>query len=217
MSLLFNQTSQIEGDIESLLDNISKSVMIFSAAIKNYLNDETDIFLKRMNEVKQLETSVDELRRQIRYKLYTKMLIPESRGDMLSLLETIDNVIDTTEEVLVQFDIQKPKFPKELNKDVLELVEASCKAADFTVMAARGYVKNSELINDHINKTYFYEHEADRVENRIKRQLFDSNEIVSDLAEKMHISKFVELIAKLSDDGQDVCERLSVATIKRSI
>jgi len=217
MSLLFNQTSLIEGDIELLLDNISKSVMIFEAAIKNYLDDEVEKFLKRMENVKELETSVDELRRQIRYKLYTKMLIPESRGDMLSLLENIDNVIDTTEEVLVQFDIQKPKIPKVLNKDLLELVEFSCKAADFTIMAARGYIKNSELINDHINKTYFYEHEADRVENRIKRLLFGSDEIVSDLAEKMHISKFVELIAKLSDDGQDVCERLSVATIKRSI
>ncbi len=217
MGLLFSQTSQIEGDIESLLDNISNSIMIFSEAIKNYLNDEDEIFLKRMQEVKKLESSVDELRRQIRYKLYTKMLITESRGDMLSLLENIDNVIDTTEEVLIQFEIQKPKFPKVLNKDVMELVEASCKAADFTVKAARGYIKNSDMINDYINKTYFYEHEADKVENRIKRQLFGSDEIVSDLAEKMHISKFVELISKLADDGQDVCERLSVATIKRSI
>ncbi len=217
MSLLFSQTSQIEGDIETLLDSISNSVMMFSEAIKNYLNDEYDIFLKRMQEVKILESAVDELRRQIRYKLYTKMLIPESRGDMLSLLENIDNVIDTTEEVLILFEIQKPKFPKVLNKDVMDLVEASCKAADFTVMAGRGYIKNSDMINDYINKTYFYEHEADKVENRIKRKLFGSDEIVSDLAEKMHLSKFVELISKLADDGQDVCERLSVATIKRSI
>jgi uncharacterized protein len=217
MSLFFNQTTQLEGDIESLLDNISNSIMIFSEAIKNYLNDETEIFLKRMKDVKKLETDVDELRRQIRYKLYTKMLIPESRGDMLSMLETIDDVIDTTEEVLIQFEIQKPKFPKILNKDVIELVEASCKAADFTVLAARSYIKNNDMINDYINKTYFFEHEADKIENRIKRKLFSTNEIVSDLAEKMHISGFVELIAKLSDDGQDVCERLSVATIKRSI
>lgn len=217
MSLLFNQTSIIEGDIESLLDNISNSVMMFSVAIKNYLNDEYDIFLKRMQEVKKLESSVDELRRVIRYNLYTKMLIPESRGDMLSLLETIDNVIDTTEEVLVRFDIQKPSIPKELNNDFMELVEASCKAADFTVLAARCYIKGNDLINDYINKTYFYEHEADKVENRIKRKIFGSNEIIDDLAEKIHIGRFVEHIGKLSDDAQDVCERLSVATIKRSI
>jgi uncharacterized protein len=217
MSLLFNQASQIEGEVESLLDNISNSIMMFAEAIKNYLDNEMDIFLTRMKEVKKLETAVDELRREIRYKLYTKMLLPESRGDMLSLLETIDNVIDTTEEVLIQFDIQRPVIPKELNKDFIELVEVSCKAADFTVLAARSYIKNSEIINDYINKTYFYEHEADKVENRIKRKLFGSDEIISDLACKMHISKFVELIAKLSDDGQDVCERLSVATIKRSI
>lgn len=217
MGLLFSQTSRIEGDIESLLDNISNAVMMFPGAIKNYLDDEYDIFKKRMQEVKKLESVVDELRRQIRYKLYSKMLIPESRGDMLSLLETIDNVIDTTEEVLIQFEIQKPKFPKVFNKDIMELVEASCRAADFTVIAARGYIKNSDMINDYINKTYFYEHEADKVENRIKRKLFSSDEIVSDLAEKIHISKFIELISRLADDAQDVCERLSVATIKRSI
>jgi predicted phosphate transport protein (TIGR00153 family) len=170
-----------------------------------------------MQHVNILETAVDELRRGIRHQLYSKMLLPESRGDMLSLLETIDNVIDTTEEVLVQFDIQRPKIPKELNKDFIELVDASCKAADFTVLAARCYINNSDLINDHINKTFFYEHEADKVENRIKRKLFGSDDFVTDLAGKAHLSKFVELIAKLSDDGQDVCERLSVATIKRSI
>jgi len=217
MGLLFNQAIQIEGEVESLLDNISNSIMMFAEAVKNYLNNDMDVFLKRMQEVKKLETAVDELRRVIRHKLYTRMLLPESRGDMLSLLETIDNVIDTTEEVLVQFDIQRPTIPNELNKDFIQLVEASCKAADFTVMAARSYIKNSEIINDYINKTFFYEHEADKIENRIKRKLFGSDEFVGDLAGKMHISIFVEMIAKLSDEAQDVCERLSVATIKRSI
>jgi hypothetical protein len=217
MSLLFSRVTQLEGDIESLLDNISNSVMMFSEAIKNYLNDEYDLFLKRMQEVKKLESTVDELRRVIRYNLYTNMLIPESRGDMLSLLENIDNVIDTAEEILIRFDIQKPSIPEELNNDFMDLVKASCKAADFTILAARCYIKNNDLINDYINKTYFYEHEADKVENRIKRKLFGSNEIVSDLAEKIHIGRFVEHIGKLSDDAQDVCERLSVATIKRSI
>ena len=42
MSLLFSQTSQIEVDIESLLDSISNSIMMFSEAIRNYLNDEYD-------------------------------------------------------------------------------------------------------------------------------------------------------------------------------
>jgi len=217
MSLLFNQASEIEGDIELLLDSISNSVMTFSEAINNYLNNETDMFLKRMEEVKVLESSVDELRRAIRYKLYTKMLLPESRGDMLSLLENIDDVIDTTEEVLIQFDIQKPEIPKELNEEFMSLVEASCKTADLTVQAARCYVKNDHLINDYINKTFFFEHETDKIENSIKRKLFNSDNYIEKLSGKMQLSKFVELIAKLSDDGQNVCERLSVAAIKRSI
>jgi predicted phosphate transport protein (TIGR00153 family) len=216
MSIFSNKVSMLEAEIEALLDQISRAGLIFTAAIKDYLSGNADKFLQRMNTVMDLESEVDEKRREIRYKLYTQMLIPESRGDVLSLLENIDNVIDAIKEVLIQFEIERPSIPESLHKDFNELAAASNEAVNYTVKSARSYLKDIHLINDYINKTYFYEHEADVLETAIKRKVFSSDEY-GDLAQKMHIRDFAEHIAGISDQAEDVCERLSVAAIKRSI
>ena len=54
------------------------------------------------------------------------------------------------------------------------------------------------------------------LESGIKRKIFSSDEY-GGLAEKMQIRDFAVHIASISDEAEDVCERLSVAAIKRSI
>ncbi len=216
MSLFFNKVTMLEGEIEAMLDEISQAGLIFACAIREYLDGEKEKFQNRLQKILQLESDVDDKRREIRYKLYTKMLIPESRGDVLSLLENIDNVIDKIQDVMIQFDIEKPQIPDTLKKEFVELASVSNEAVNNTVKAARSFFKEIHLVNDYINKTYFYEHEADVLETSIKRKIFSSDEY-GDLATKMHIRDFAVHIARISDEAEDVCERLSVAAIKRSI
>lgn len=216
MSRLFKQTTYLVADIDTFLDNISKAGILFGLALREYLEDELDRFHARLDEIAELESDSDDLRRGIRHKLYSKMLIPESRGDVLSVLENIDNVIDTTKKIVFQIDIEQPRICESLKKDFKELSMTSQNALDFTVKAARAFFKDSTLINDFVHKVYFYEHEADKIEEMIKRKVFTSED-VTDLAERMHIRDFATYVAKLSDESQAVCERISVAAIKRSL
>lgn len=216
MSIFHSKISVLEGEIEAMLDEISQAGMIFVAAIREYLLGDMEKFMDRLKTIMDLESDVDGKRREIRYKLYTQMLIPESRGDVLSLLENIDNVIDAIKDVLIQFEIETPRIPDSIHRDFNDLAIASNEAVSYTVKASRSFFKEIHLINDYINKTYFYEHEADICESTIKRKVFSSDEY-GDLAQKMHIRDFAEHIASISDEAEDVCERLSVAAIKRSI
>jgi len=216
MSIFTSKVSAMEGEIEALLDEISQAGMVFVAAIREYLKGDCEKFIRRLDTIMKLENDVDDKRREIRYKLYTQMLIPESRGDVLSLLENIDNVVDAIKDVVIQFDIERPVIPESLHSDFNDLSEASNQAVNYTVKAARSFFKEIYLINDFINKTYFYEHEADICESSIKRKVFSSDQF-GDLAMKMHIRDFAVHIAGISDEAEAVCERLSVAAIKRSI
>ena len=63
---------------------------------------------------------------------------------------------------------------------------------------------------------HFYEHEADKVENKLKRAIFASNEI-KDLAQKNQLRYFAVQIARISDEAEAVCENLSVYAIKRNV
>ncbi len=213
--MFFNKSAQLEAQIDSMLDDISQAAILFHAAIGEYLDGNWDNFNERLERVGKLESDVDVKRRDIRTKLYTKMLIPESRGDVLSLLENIDNVIDLTKDVLQEIRVERPEIPEDLKSDYLKLAEASKEAMNYTVLAARTFFREVHLINDYINKTFIYEHEADVFERQIKEKVFLLEDM--DLAHKMQLRDFSIHIASVSDESESVCERLSVAAIKRTI
>ena len=216
MSILFGKAKNIEAEIEQFFDKISEAGLIFTAGIKDYLEGDFEQFHSRIDDINKQEGEADNLRREIRYYLYTKMLIPESRGDVLGLLETSDNVIDTTKTVLSHFDIENPTIPDNLNSEFLKLTESAVSALSSLVKANRAFFKNSNIIHDYIHKVHFHEHEADRIEEKLKKIIFRSEEIGS-LAEKLQLRDFVTYISGLADDAEDVAERLSVYSIKRSI
>jgi hypothetical protein len=214
--MLFGDAKNIEANINQFLDAISEAGLIFSAGMSDYLNRDFKQFKRRILDIKKQEGIADNLRREIRYYLYTKMLIPESRGDVLGLLETSDDVIDTTKTVLTYFDIEHPDIPVFLNKELLKLTEASVNALSNLVLANRAFFNNDSSIRDYIHKVHFYEHEADQIEEQLMRRIFDSEQ-VDELAKKLQLRNFVAHISSLADSAEDVAERLSVYSIKRSI
>lgn len=216
MKILKSKIKELISEIDSFLDTIAKSALVFKAGIDDYFNKKMERLKVRLEEVGQLENEADSLRRSIKYKLYSRMLIPDARGDVLGLLETSDNVIDRTKKILKSFEIEKPDIPGSLAEDFKDLSTASANAVDEMVKAARAFFSETEMINDFINKVYFYEHEADKLEEQIKRKVF-TNRKIKELSCRVYIRDFAERIAHLSDDAENVCERLFIYAIKRSV
>lgn len=217
MSLIFNNlTKQLETEIDNYLDNVLKSGLIFLEGVKSYLKNDMEKFNKHFKDISQLESDADNVRRSIKHKLYTYMLIPESRGDVLGLIETLDDVIDICEIVLKQISIEEPNIPECLKEDFYELAEFSQKTVEQLVKATRAFFKEINIVNNYINKVHFYEHEADDVEEQLKRKIFGSNEITV-FSHRIHMRYFADKIASVSDVAEDVAERLAVYAIKRRI
>lgn len=211
-----NKKKELIGEIECFFDTISRAGLVFRYGANDYFNNKLDHLKVRLEEIGNLEHEADSLRRTIKHKLYTRMLIPDSRGDVLGLLETSDRVIDRAKKILYSLDIEKPDVPENLVGTFKELTDVSASAVDEMVKACRAFFTEIKIVNDFINKVYFYEHEADKLEERIKRKAFESTEIKK-LSRKVQMRYFAERISQLSDDAEDVCERLSISTIKRSI
>jgi len=141
-------------------------------------------------------------------------LIPEHRGDVLGLLESMDEVINTAKKTLVRFSIESPKIPTSLNKEFLELTEMSIMAADSIVYATRAFFRDINAVKDHLHKVMFYEKEADRIEEKLNRKIFKMD---IDLSQKIHLSYIVSHIGRVSDMAETVGDRLAIYTIKRTI
>lgn len=214
--MLFNRAKSIENNIDKYLENLLKAGLFFELGIKEYFENEYEKFEERVAKVRKLEHESDEIRRDIKYKLYKELLIPDSRGDVLGLLETLDNVIDTAEKVMLRFSIEKPIVWPELKDDFLELTSASVKSVSELVAASRAFFKETTKVSDSLVKVHFWEHEADKIEERIMRNVFEGD-FIKDLSQKVHMRYFAERISLLADEAEDVADRLDIYTIKRNI
>ncbi len=133
---------------------------------------------------------------------------------MLALLEHLDNVIDSSKETLNQFDVEVPDIPLEFAEKFIKLAETSCNAGEEIVLAARAFFKDIKSVRDHIHKVYFYEKETDRIGNQLKKDVFRTD---MKLSRKIHLRYFATHVETISDDAEDVADRLSIYTIKRMI
>ncbi len=214
MSLISLRKSKVlEGQIDELLDTISRGSLVFRNGIKEYLDGEIGRFEAAIAELTGMESHADELRRTIESRLYLHSLIPEMRGDVLGLLESMDTVINSEKKTLLQFSVEMPDIPAEFCPDFLTLAEGSRSAAEEMVTAVRAFFHDFNMVKNYLHKVYFYEKEADKISDRLKRRIFASG---LDLSHKIHLRYFALHIENISDYAEDVADRLSISSIKRS-
>jgi len=216
MKSIFGKSKELEKHIEEYLDIVEEALLIFERDISRYLEGQHDLFEENLDDILTVENNADDILREIKYKLYTYMLIPEARGDVLNIIESLDNEVDLCKKVLMQFSIEKPEIKDFIVADFKELTKQSIKSAEQLVRGIRTYFEEISMVNEYVNKVHFYEHEADKLEERIKRKVFSTDQI-DDLCKKVHIRHFSERLAYFSDLAEEISEILSVASIKRSI
>ncbi len=212
---LFKKTKKLELKMDEFLDTVSEAGIIFQEGIKHYLNNKTDRFENQIKKIRQFENRADNLRHAIEQQLYTETLIPESRGDVLALLETTDNVINQAKETLLEFSVEKPQVPQIFHEEVLHLTDHVVHAVDEMTKAIRAFFKDPKAVRNYTHKVYHYESEADRASEHLKRAIFSSEKLT--LAEKIHLRYFALHIDTIADRAEDVADRLGIYTIKRSI
>ncbi len=214
MDIFLKSTKELEHRIDQFLDAISEGALVFRSGVQHYLDEDMERLDERIGTISTLESSADKLRRDIESTLYTHSLIPEHRGDVLGLLETMDNIIDTAKMALNQFAVELPDIPEEFHNDFMELVQTTVQATEAVVQAARAFFRDPLAIKNCLHKVYFYEKEGDKSADRLKRAIFRST---LTLAHKLHLRFFAQHIDDISDRAEEVADRLAIYAIKRTV
>lgn len=216
MPVLFRKTREMESRIDDYLDLVIRGGLLFKEGLKYYLSGEMEAFEERLSSIDSLESEADELRREIENRLYTQTLIPESRGDVLGIIENTDAVLNVAAETLMMFSVESPQFPRELHQMIQDLGEVSVTCIEELIATIRSYFRDVERVRDGTNRVLFFEKEVDTIADRIKRKIFH-DDTIGDLSLKMHLRDCVEDIENISDTAEEVSDRLSIAAIKRSV
>ena len=214
MLSIFSVTKNLVIKIDSYIDLVGDSVLHFEQGVKLYLSGKEDEFNERLNTIKILEGRADGLRQDIESQLYVQTLIPESRGDVLEILEEMDAIIDFSKSIMFDFFIEKPHIPSILHDRIKKLTEIAVNTTQALVQATRSYFYDVNSVKDHLHKVTFFENESDNIAEKAKRELFD---IDTNLSIKLHIKNFIVSIDTISDIAEDISNKVAIAAIKRIV
>jgi len=205
----------IEKQIDDFLDQVSESGLLFKSGIDAYLKNKIEAFEKKLESIIETEHHGDALRRSLEEQLYTQTLIPESRGDVLSLLESMDSLLDRFKGAMWRFDIECPVIGDEFHEDFVELINSVVEAVEAIVRSSRAFFKDISAVADHMHKVSYWETESDKISTRLQRNIFRQKELR--LSHRMQLRDFVRHIDKIADRAEDVADHLSIFVIKRSL
>ncbi|MBN2439150.1 MAG: DUF47 family protein [Deltaproteobacteria bacterium] len=205
----------IEKEIDEFLDQVSEAGLMCKNGMDAYLKGNMEAFAQCLASIRDTEHKGDALRRSIERDLYQKTLIPESRGDVMELLEDMDALLDRFTGLIWQFEIEHPDICVEFHDDFKELLKASVEAVEAVVRSCRAFFKEINAVADHIHKVVFWEKESDKVTTRLQRAIFGRPNLR--LSHKMHLRFFAKQVDRIADEAEDVSDRLNIYVIKRRL
>ncbi len=213
---VFGSSRALELQIDEFLDKVAQAAIAFQegmAAHKKH-GASDDRVQDKLEQLTDLEQNGNELRRRIEQELYAQMLLPDSRGDVIQLLEQVDGVLDAMQGRLEAATIERPEGPKQVGRDYQELVSAAIHCVSAMVSAVRAYFRDVNAARDHITKIKYYEAESDKLAVGLKKAIFGSD---LPLEQKLHLRDYVDSVDALADKAEAVGDLLSVLIIKRSL
>lgn len=209
------KTNKLIEDIDRYFGLMDQAVLVFKDGVRNYLYSKKNDFEANLQRQSVLESEMEVLRREIENALYTQTALIRSRSDVMRLFEKTRNITDILYESLFQFEIETPFVPAELNPEFMKLTEFSSLAVEAVVPAAKAYFRDPDSVPDKISRTYFYEKEAVKYSQTIKRTVFHNMASLK-LSEKFHLRYFALHIENLAKAAENVADQLAVMAIRRT-
>jgi predicted phosphate transport protein (TIGR00153 family) len=174
-----------------------------------------EAFEAAIQKAHEAESAADDLRREIELTLYGKALLPDSRGDVLGLLESFDRLPNMVETALFALRCQRIELPQDLKPLYKRLVDINLQSYYLCRRAVDALLSNPKITLHATKEVDEKESESDRIEREIMCQIFDTPDI--DTGQKLLLKDLILLIGGISDRAEAVADRIGIVAIKRQI
>lgn len=215
MSIFFGKKEQTIIELfYQHLDSIENTIVKMIELIQSMKNNEIEKVKKLSEEVREAETTADKIRRKAEMEMYTGAFLPNFRGDLLGIIESLDKIANKAETVADEIDLQNLRIPSELFENFEMLAKKVLETFQALKDASKEMFEDFESASQKITDTEKFEHEADEIERDTIRKIFSLN---ISLAEKIQLKKLVHRIADISDTSEDVSDRIQIVLYKRKV
>ena len=168
LELFFKKERQLEKLIYIYLENLGSIQSHFVKAIDICLDKGVcDDFCFFLEQTHKFESKADDLRQEINELMYGRALIPESREDIMSLLESIDRIPGSLEVILNIINTQRIVIPDFIRLDIRELIRISMESCDLMARQVDTMLNKREGVRGLLSDIDQKESQCDHIEQRI--------------------------------------------------
>jgi predicted phosphate transport protein (TIGR00153 family) len=200
--------SPFEG-LQEHAEKVKDCVYIFQQAAECYISDKCGPFERFRTKIIELEREADAVKRRIRGHLPKGTLLPVDKFKLFRYLREQDHVLDAVEDVLDWMSYRtEPGIPPELKNDFrlfVDSVTGTIEELTKMVSVARSYFSSSSeeqrvLVKQIIHTIRAQEHEADQLEDKVKRKIFNMK---TDPVSVFYLIRLAETIGSVADYAEN--------------
>ncbi len=215
MSLFWKREREVRRLLEEYFAACDKTLDAFEQAMKIFATKGAGDDFRRSDElVHGLEGRADDLRDEIEKLLYSRSLLPESRGDLLRILEAFDHLPNLAETVTFMVATQRIEFPPQFVEQLSRYVQINLDAYRHVRITVDRFLSEPGRVEETVSVVDADESMSDREERALITGIFAS---ALDKAEMLHLREFIGRIGDISDCAEKVARRLEIAALKRRV
>ena len=210
---LFGAQHEIQKQLNDYFDHLNAMAADMRAAIETYLNQDADAFNGFFARINEAERRLDRLRRDIEEAIYGRSLLPDTRGDILGLLEGMDKIPNRMQALTREMTLQNIRVPESLHSSLLRLADGDVEIVRLLVQTARLFLDRPADVKAGANNISHHEHEGDAIEQEAIALTFRDAGL--NLAHKLQLRHLIDDLGSICDIAEDVGDRIVIAALKR--
>lgn len=204
---------QVQIELDEYLEKLRVIAIDMREALRAYLNQDRAAFLRLFGRINELENRLDTLRRDIEEQIYGQRLLPDTRDDILALLETLDKIPNRMQSTTREITLQKMHIPEHLHPSLTELADRGVQIVEVLIRVIHAFLHRPHDVRQAVRELSRHEHEGDAIEQDVLKLIFDDASL--GLAEKMQLYRLVERVGSICDMAEDLGDHIMISAIKR--
>ncbi len=177
-------------------------------------NKNCEDWKKKVHDVHRAESSADDIRRDIEYILFSRLLFPESRGDILGLLEKLDripNQIQSSVKMVLEQQIYIPSLIREELEQIAIITE---KCAEITFNSVDLLFSNFKEPLEFLGEIDAYESEVDKFQSKAIEKIFSSQ---LEPLQKILLRDLINEVSLVTNYAEEAGDFMRIIIVKRMV
>lgn len=164
------------------------------------------------SEVHKAESKADDLRREVEYFIFERSLFPESRGDILGLLEILDRIPNQVQQTVRMIVEQQIHIPEILKEEVDSIVSTTSRCVEITIQGVERLFTDFKSVMEVLGHIDALESEVDKVQSEAIIKIFKSD---LDPYQKILLRDLINSVSEVTNHAEKVGDYMRIMIVKR--